>query len=204
MSRPARTRPDPPTSALRDAQDEVAEVFAEIAEFWGFTRTQGRIYGLIFMSPEALDQATVRDRLGISAGSASMTLHSLVDWGVLHRQGRVYVAETNLFQLVIQVMRRRERQKVEDAIARVQALVERLDAATGAPRSPGDDDPDQLRFARERARHLLGFFELGRGLLEALVGRSAVRRILDTMARRCNQLRPIPFRKAGDHERARA
>ena len=204
MPRPARTRPAPPEPALRDAQDEVADVFAEIAEFWGFTRTQGRIYGLIFMSPVALDQATVRDRLGISAGSASMTLHSLVDWGVLHQQGRVYVAETNLFQLVIHVMRRRERQKVEDAIHRVRALVERLDAASRAHLAGGASEHEQLDFARRRARHLLDFFELGRGLLEALVGRSAVRRILDRMARRSNQLRPVPFRKAGDHERARA
>ncbi len=199
MSRASRPRPADPEPALREAQDEIAEVFAEIAEFWGFTRTQGRIFGLIFMSPEALDQATVRDRLGISAGSASMTLHSLVDWGVLHRQDRVYVAETHLFQLVINVMRRRERQRVEDAIHRVQRLVDRLDAAALA-----GGDGDELRFARRRARHLLDFFELGRGLLEALVGRSAIRRILDTMARRSNQLRPVPFRQAGDHERARA
>ena len=66
---------DPPSEPLPPvivrAQDELAEVFASIAEFWGFTRTQGRIFGLLLMSPEPLDQPAIRGRLEISAGSAS-------------------------------------------------------------------------------------------------------------------------------------
>jgi hypothetical protein len=41
---------------LLHVQDELAAVCASIAEFWGFTRTQGRIFGLLLMSPEPLDQ----------------------------------------------------------------------------------------------------------------------------------------------------
>src|SRR5688572_18445347 len=100
-------RSDPPATAVidtaevvRKAQDRVAEVMGEIAEFWGFTRTMGRIFGLVYMSPEAVDQSSVRTRLDISAGSASTTMTALLEWGVLHREGRLYVAETNFFKLI--------------------------------------------------------------------------------------------------------
>ena len=56
---------------LSEAQDELARTFEGIAEFWGFTRTQGRIFGLLFLSPEPMDHGSIRARLQISAGSTS-------------------------------------------------------------------------------------------------------------------------------------
>ncbi len=60
--------------------------------FWGFTRTQGRIYGLLFITPQALSHGEIQKRLDISAGSTSMTISSLLHWGVLRRSGRLYAA----------------------------------------------------------------------------------------------------------------
>lgn len=160
---------------LRIAQDEVAEVFGNIAAFWGFTRTQGRIFGLLFLSPEPLDHGTVRDRLGISAGSTSMTLASLIDWGVVHRQGRLYVAETDMWKLITNVFRRRERAQVNEAIRRVGQAIELLAGAPlGSPR---------IRFALGRVEQLQGFFKLGRSFLDAFVARRPVHGLITRIAR---------------------
>jgi DNA-binding MarR family transcriptional regulator len=170
---------DPETleAPLRRAQDEVSEVFAAIAEFWGFTRTQGRIYGLLFTSPEPLGHREIRDRLEISAGSVSMTLASLVQWGVLHRRGRLYDAETDLWSVITGVLRRREREHVELAIGRISAVVESLREAarSGSPR---------LIFVLGRTERLLEFFKLGHKFLEAFVVRNPLHGLLETMARR--------------------
>jgi hypothetical protein len=168
---------DPETDAerrLRIAQEEVAEVFGNIAAFWGFTRTQGRIFGLLFLSPEPLDHGTIRDRLAISAGSASMTLSSLLDWGVVHRQGRLYVAETDMWSLITNVFRRRERAQVNDAIQRVTGVIELLAGAPlGSPR---------IRFALGRVETLQGFFKLGRSFLDAFVARRPVHGLITRIA----------------------
>lgn len=170
--------PDPETDAerrLRIAQDELAEVFGNIAAFWGFTRTQGRIFGLLFLSPEPLDHGTIRDRLAISAGSTSMTLASLIEWGVVHRQGRLYVAETDMWALITSVFRRRERAQVDDAIRRAARIVELLSGAPlGSPR---------IRFALGRVEQLQGFFELGRRFLDAFVARRPVHGLITRIAR---------------------
>jgi DNA-binding transcriptional regulator GbsR (MarR family) len=170
-------------AALVDrAQDEVAEVMGDIAEFWGFTRTMGRIFGFVYMSPEPVEQATVRTRLSISAGSASTTMAALLDWGVLRREGRLYVAETNFFKLITAVLRQREAARVDAGIDRARAVIELL------RRGPSDDP--RVVFARQRAEHMLGFFEMGRAFLEAFVERSPIRAILNGLARTASRLRP--------------
>lgn len=170
---------------VEQSQDRVAEIMGDIAEFWGFTRTMGRIFGLLYMSPEALDQSTVRTRLSISAGSASTTMTALLEWGVLHREGRLYVAETNFFKLITAVLRQREAARVEDGIAGAREVVEAL-------RDADRNDP-RVRFALQRAEHLLGFFEMGRSFLEAFVERSPIRAILNGLARTASRLRPAPL-----------
>jgi predicted transcriptional regulator len=172
--------PLPPVVVL--AQDEVADVCAGIAEFWGFTRTQGRVFGLLLMSPEPLDHGTIRHRLEISAGSASMTLSNLLDWGVLHREGRKYRAETDLWKLITHVLERRERAKVDDAVDRVAAVLVRLDAA-------GTADP-RIGFLRARLAYVHDFFKLGRSFLNALLSRGPVRGILGSLARRAARAAP--------------
>lgn len=170
---------------LSEAQDELARTFEGIAEFWGFTRTQGRIFGLLFLSPEPMDHGSIRARLQISAGSTSMTLAALQDWGVVHRDGRMYWAETDLWKLITAVFRRREREKVDDAIARVRHALDLL------ARAPAGDP--RVAFARERLSYLLDFFTLGRALLNAVVGQSAVRGILTSLARHAAKLKRIPL-----------
>lgn len=176
---------------LTSVQDAVAEVFGDIAEFWGFTRTQGRIFGLTFMSPEPLGQSTIRARLKISAGGASQTLASLVEWGVLHREGRAYVAETNFFALITRVLRTREKGQVEHAIVRVKTAIDALRQTNASLSDRESDIARQVAFAIERGDHLLGFFELGRDFLLALVERNPVRALLNGLARRAQRLRPL-------------
>lgn len=170
---------------LHAAQDAVAGLFGDIAAFWGFTRTQGRIYGLLFLSAEPLGHTEVRERLSISAGSASMTLASLVHWGVLRRRGRLYEAETDMWKVITGVFRRRERDQVVSAIERVHEVLERLRST-----SEGDTTP-AIRFARARVEQLLEFFELGRRFLDAFVSQGPIAGLLSTIAQRAAKFRSL-------------
>ncbi len=176
LLRPDDFHAEPLPPLILRAQDELSEVCASIAEFWGFTRTQGRIYGLLLMSPEPLEHGAIRSRLEISAGSASMTLATLLDWGVLHRDGRKFRAETDFWKLITHVLERRERARVEDALGRVAPLLAEL-------RAEADSDP-RIAFLRDRLAYIHDFFRLGRSLLGALLSRGPVRGILGSLARR--------------------
>ncbi len=101
---------------------------------------------------------------------------------MLHRDGRLYVAETNFFKLITAVLRQREAARVEQGIEATRSVVDELrHADRGDPR---------VAFALQRAEHMLGFFEMGRSFLEAFVERSPIRAILNGLARTASRLRP--------------
>jgi DNA-binding transcriptional regulator GbsR (MarR family) len=74
-----------PHERLRWAQDEAIATCGRIAQFWGFTRSMGRTFGLLYVTATPLTQAEVQRRLRISAGNASMTLAALIRWNVVSK-----------------------------------------------------------------------------------------------------------------------
>ena len=116
--RPAKGRAPPRASELNQARDLGIDTCGRIAEFWGFTRTMGRAFGLLYLSHEPLTQLEIQKRLGISAGSASMTLAGLIRWGVAHKvwvrgqRREHYRAETDFWKMIAGVLNERERREI--------------------------------------------------------------------------------------------
>lgn len=185
------SQPEAPGRTLTKARLEVASIFGDIAEFWGFPKTQGRVFGFVFMSPRPVSQSEIRDGLSISAGNASMSINTLISWGALHREGRSYTAETNFFALITRVLEQRERDQLDDSISRIAALRDTLDAAD-------ENDPD-LEFLQRRGQHLQDFFSASRAILEAFLARTPLHRMLDRLARRAGRL--LPRRSTKDSKR---
>jgi DNA-binding transcriptional regulator GbsR (MarR family) len=168
--------------SLVEARDLAIDACGRIAEFWGFTRTMGRAFGLLYLSREPLAQAEIQTRLGISAGSASMTLAALGRWGVVHKvwvrgQRRDhYQAETDFWKMISGVLNERERREitaavevVERAEASARAVAESASLAApssaAARRSKSDAD-----FVVERVARLGDICRIGETMLDMLLG----------------------------------
>ena len=97
----------------------------------------GRAFGLLYLSREPLPQAEIQARLGISAGSASMTLAALGRWGVVHKvwvrgqRREHYQAETDFWKMISGVLNERERREIGAAVE----VVSRAEASRA--RRPG-------------------------------------------------------------------
>ena len=52
--------------------------------FWGFKHNMGRIWATLYLSERPLTARELKEGLGISVGSVSMTLAELERWGVVH------------------------------------------------------------------------------------------------------------------------
>jgi len=164
--------------AARERLDEAHELgidtCARIAQFWGFTRTMGRTFGLLYLSAQPLPQATVQRQLGISAGNASMTLAALVRWGVVQRiavagsRRELYQAETDFWKMISGVLNERERKEIAAALETVRKAEVSADDARRASRTSSD------RAAAEHAAHRLArlreICELGEVMLNTLLG----------------------------------
>jgi DNA-binding transcriptional regulator GbsR (MarR family) len=163
---------------LNPARDLGIDTCGRIAEFWGFTRTMGRTFGLLYFSQQPLSQSQVQSRLRISAGSASMTLTGLGRWGVAHRvwvpgqRREHYQAETDFWKMISGVLNERERREIGAAVEvldKARLAVAAVRAAIVKGRS-GEGARTEAAFIAERLARLHDICLLGQTLLDMLLG----------------------------------
>ena len=165
---------------LSRARDLGIDTCGRIAEFWGFTRTMGRTFGLLYLSREPLPQTEIQKRLGISAGSASMTLAALGRWGVVHRvwvrgqRREHYQAETDFWKMIAGVLNERERREIGAAVEAVErgetSARSALAAAKAQTGAAGKKLKAEADFTVQRLERLNEICKLGETMLNMLLG----------------------------------
>ncbi len=157
-------RPEP-----SPAEVEVLDAIGDLMAFWGFQRSHGRIWALLFLAERPLHAAELAEQLALSAGQISMAVRELERWGVVHAerptgQRRTWFrAETNLFRMVSRVFRERELEQIRNLAKVLQAARRHLQEAPAST----------VRAQRiRRVEALIAATEIGRELVERLVGGS--------------------------------
>ena len=170
-------RTAPSDRRLERARAVGIETCGRIVSFWGFTRTMGRIFGLLYLSPRPLARAEIQKRLDISVGSASMTLAALGRWGVVHKIGvrgqrsEHYRAETDFWKMISGVLNERERREIAAAVEAVEGAKRDARAVeAGASDAAQADARAEASFVAERLQRLHDICGLGQTMLDMLLG----------------------------------
>jgi DNA-binding transcriptional regulator GbsR (MarR family) len=162
-----------PEEDLDRARDLGIDTCGRIAEFWGFTRTMGRAFGLLYLAPDPLTQVEIQRRLQISAGSASMTLAALIRWGVVHKvwvrgqRREHYRSETDFWKMISGVLNERERREISAAIGLVTEAETRAKTARKTAPAALRSEVD---FATQRLARLHEICSMGEVMLDMLLG----------------------------------
>jgi DNA-binding transcriptional regulator GbsR (MarR family) len=162
-----------PESDLAEARSLGIETCGRIAAFWGFTRTMGRVFGLLYLSPDPMTAAEIKRAMGISVGNTSMTLTALQRWGVVKevrlpgKRGVRYAAETDFWKMIAEVLHRRERAEIVAAVSNVRRAGAH---ARLAMRRTGAQEKREAEFVIDRLEHLRELSEMGEKMLELLLG----------------------------------
>jgi DNA-binding transcriptional regulator GbsR (MarR family) len=165
--------PREPHERLRWAQDQAIATCGRIAQFWGFTRSMGRTFGLLYVTAAPLTQGEVQRRLKISAGNASMTLAALIRWNVVTKlavrgdRRERYRAETDFWKMISGVLHLRERKEIRAAIA---AMTRAEEVAREARRSFRGPERDQADRTASRLAGLREICTVGETMLDLLLG----------------------------------
>ncbi|NRA27665.1 MAG: hypothetical protein HRU10_10510 [Opitutales bacterium] len=77
--------PFPPVIQLTEAENAIVEMFVHVAQSFGFQKSIGQIYGVLFATAQPLCLDDITDRLGISKGSASQGLKTLRSLGAVQQ-----------------------------------------------------------------------------------------------------------------------
>ena len=173
-----RERPRPSGRAMTPTEAAVSDVVGRLIEFWGFKRNMGRVWTVLYLSPEPLSAEDLRQTLGLSSGAVSMTLSELARWGVVRKvwiQGErkdFYAAEVQLWRMISRVFGERERSEIIAAIEAFEvalAELERVRRTTGDPATRA-----RAELQHDRIGQLLELARLGKKLLDALLSTAKV------------------------------
>lgn len=157
---------------LWPSEAAVSDVVGRLIEFWGFKRNMGRIWSVLYLSPEPLSAEDLRQALSLSSGAVSMTLNELSRWGVVRKvwiQGErkdFYAAEVQLWRMISRVFSEREKTEIVMAIEAFEEVL----ADLGKLRSSTDPKTRaRAELQYERVKQLLELAKLGRRLIETLL-----------------------------------
>lgn len=145
---------------LREAREKFIQGLSRIANFWGFPKAMGAIFGAVYLSPELLTLDEIVEQVGVSKGAVSTNIRNLERLGIVHKQVKLgdrkdyYSAETDFWKIVKGILREREKNEFDLAIRSVgesikiveNASLRKSDQATGV-------------FYTERMENLKKFFD---------------------------------------------
>lgn len=115
-------------SSILFLQNEIIELFVDLTCLFGWPRSYGEIYGLLFLSARPLSFTDIHDRLSLSKGSVSQGLKALRCIGAIRpaqgadeRRER-FVAETELRELAAGFLNGSIGPQLRDGMKRVERL----------------------------------------------------------------------------------
>lgn len=172
------------TQALWPSEVIVSDVVGRLIEFWGFKRNLGRIWSILYLSPEALSAEDLRHSLKLSSGAVSMSLSELLRWGVVRRvwvQGErrdFYVAEVQLWKMISRVFSEREKAEIDASIEAFEealsALDRQKDQLSGKRGPEHARTLERIELQKQRIGQLLDLAKLGKKLLDALLSTAKI------------------------------
>jgi DNA-binding transcriptional regulator GbsR (MarR family) len=140
---------------VAEARRLFIERWAQMAAHWGVPRSMAEVHALLFVEGRPINTDELMARLGISRGNASMTVRTLVEWGIVTKSHRgedrrdYYQAEQDVLTLFATVIRVRKRREVDPLLALV------ADCRAAVSRIPRDgEDHDAERHAADLDRKL--------------------------------------------------
>jgi DNA-binding transcriptional regulator GbsR (MarR family) len=156
----------------------MGDVIGRLIEFWGFKRNMGRIWTVLYLSPDPLSAEDLRHSLQLSSGAVSMALSDLSRWGVVRRtwipgeRKDFYTAEVQLWRIISRVFNERERSEVVIAIEAFEGALPELDRIRKTSADPATRKRADLQY--ERITQLLELAQIGRRMIDALVSTGKV------------------------------
>lgn len=183
-----------PDATLRQAQDRFIACWGQMGSAWGISRTMAEVHALLFITAEPMCTDDIMERLQISRGNASMSLRSLLDWGVVsrtHRRGdrkEYFVAEQDVWTMFRAIVRERMKREADPTLASLYEIRDMTShlATSAAPAAKGRRtkaasaaSPDaaaplatRIEEHNRRLDEMLSFFQIVHSLSERFVSPS--------------------------------
>jgi HTH-type transcriptional regulator, glycine betaine synthesis regulator len=169
------------SESIRQIKQDFVEGLSQISRFWGFPKGMGAIFAVLYLSPSPLPLDEIVTQTGLTKGAVSTEVRALARLGLVHRSTKLadrkdyYEAETDFYKSIRSILKERQNNEFDRAVASVRETLKKLEADTSVSK--------EQAFLIERVRALQSFFDAIDSLARAVVkleslGLSNVQKIL--------------------------
>lgn len=161
--------------ALFAVNDSTVAGLGRLARFFGFSEVMGRLYGTLMLSPNPMSLDDLASSLEISKGSVSMNVRDLERWGMAKEvwmrgeRKKYYRAESNLWQVILNVLGSREQREVQVALEVLNESIDKLKSAEG---ELTPEDKELARYYLERIADLQTFFQVAQLAISTVLSKN--------------------------------
>ena len=161
-----------PGASLWTSEVIVSDMVGRLIEFWGFKRNMGRVWAVLYLSPEPLTAQDLRSVLRLSSGAVSMILNDLSRLGVVRKvwvrgdRRDHFAAEVQLWRMISRVLSEREKTEIVVFMEACEEAMRLLESKVAA-NEPRERAKAQLQLERIKALYELA--RLGKRLLDGLL-----------------------------------
>lgn len=134
---------------LREAQDRFIASWGRMGSVWGISRTMAEVHALLYITGSPLCTDDIMARLGVSRGNVSMSVRSLLEWGVIEKvrltgdRKEYYSAEQDVWSMMRAIARERIKREVDP-------LLDALDEISELGPQVGARSPEEARELQKR------------------------------------------------------
>ena len=113
--------------------------WGEMGTNWGVNRSVAQIHALLYLSDHPLHSEEISETLTLARSNVSTALKELQSYGIVRRTHVVgdrrdhFVAETDLWELLMRISSERKRREVDPTIALLAELKRRIGDRTDVP-----------------------------------------------------------------------
>ncbi|QQE12873.1 ArsR family transcriptional regulator [Planctomycetota bacterium] len=143
-----------------EAKAHFIEGMCRIAQFWGFPKAMGAVYGVVYLSDRPVGLNELVELSGVTKGAVSTHVRALDRLGLVHKKVVVgdrrdfYTAETDFWKIVRNVLKEREKPEFDSALRTVSESRAML-----AKQGDGHGG-DATNFYDERMKNMEDFFKM--------------------------------------------
>jgi HTH-type transcriptional regulator, glycine betaine synthesis regulator len=160
---------DPTMQAVHDS---MIDGLGQLADYFGFNRVMGQLYGALLLSPEPLSLDDLVNNLGKSKANVSMNMQNLEHMGIVREvwvrdtRKKYYEAETDMWKILTNVLGSRELRDIDRAL---DVLERNIDTLRQKMPTMGDDKKTLAQYYMDRIDQVSDFFKFARMILTSIL-----------------------------------
>ncbi len=144
-----------------------AELLLQVGNFmehWGFKQVHGQVWACVFLSEHPVDARHIIEHLKVSKAAVSLAIKDLIDYEVIEElektkpSTRKYVSNPDLCEVILNVLRGREKPMLASVVDTAQAFL-----------ALGSAELQRVHVSSERVKELKAMATSAHEILECLI-----------------------------------